>query len=134
MKTYTLQDFIDGITQEVIKEIMSDKKKTYKEARKAFLSSKTYQLLRLHGEDYYHEDPFFFYDLWNNEQKVGEPVTSEELEFTKKGQDLLKRNLTIKTYHTAYCYSQYSISQFLFSSILKINGLSNINKLLYKNI
>lgn len=83
MKEYTLQDFIEVITQEVIREIVNNKKKTYDEAKKLFISSKTYQLLRLHGKDYYHEDPFYFYDLWDNEQKVGEPITSEELEFTK---------------------------------------------------
>ena len=52
-----------------------------------FEGSKTATLMRLHAVDYY-DGPAFFYDLWQNEQEYGIPITSEELEFTDVGEKL----------------------------------------------
>lgn len=77
----------------MVNEMKADENVTMEKARNKFLSFKTYQLLCQRGEDYYHVDPSFFFDLWQNELRVGELITSEELEFTDAGQKLLKENL-----------------------------------------
>ena len=88
MYKYNKKKFVSKTAIQVARMIAQKDDESILPALHRFEGSKTATLMRLHSVDYYYEGPAFFYDLWQNEQEYGIPITSEELEFTDVGEKL----------------------------------------------
>lgn len=82
MYKYNKKKFISKTAIQVARMIAQNDDESILLALYRFEGSKTATLMRLHAVDYYYEGPAFFYDLWQNEQEYGIPITSEELEIS----------------------------------------------------
>ena len=87
MHKYNKKKFVSKTAIQVARMIAKNDDESILLALHRFEVSKTATLMRLHRIDYY-DGPAFFYDLWQNEQEYGIPITSEELEFTDVGEKL----------------------------------------------
>ena len=82
MYKYNKKKFVSKTAIQVARMIAQNDDESILLALHRFEGSKTATLMRLHSVDYYYEGPAFFYDLWQNEQEYGIPISSEELELT----------------------------------------------------
>lgn len=83
LKSPTLAEFKEFLIASVVADIVNFDSKTFKEASDEFLESKTCKIIKNAGDEYDHEDPEYFYDMWRNEVTIGRPVTSDQLEIEK---------------------------------------------------
>ncbi|MCC4358003.1 hypothetical protein [Limosilactobacillus reuteri] len=83
IKEPTLEDFKNYLIISVVKDIVTIDKKSPSESLNQFQKSKTYKLIQNMGNEYDEVGPDYFYDLYKNELKYGEPITSDALYLKK---------------------------------------------------
>lgn len=83
IKEPTLEDFKNYLIISVVKDIVTIDKKSPDESLTQFQKSKTYKLIKHMGNEYDEVGPDYFYDLYKNELKFGEPITSDTIYLKK---------------------------------------------------
>lgn len=83
IKEPTLEDFKNYLIISVVKDIVTIDKKSPSDSLKQFQKSKTYKLIQNMRNEYDEVGPDYFYDLYKNELKYGEPITSDTLYLKK---------------------------------------------------
>ena len=87
MKNEDLQEmrkeYIQDITLEVSKMIAKSSKLSLEEAKKAFINSRTYNLLAYSDDPFVEEGSEDFYEMFKNDRKYGRMVTDIQIYLEK---------------------------------------------------
>lgn len=75
----TIEEFRNYMIVNVLKDIVTIDNKDVETALRDFKKSKTYRIIQQMRDEYNEVGPDYFYDLYKNELKYGQPVTSASL-------------------------------------------------------
>ena len=70
----TIEEFRNYMIVNVLKDIVTIDNKDVETALRDFKKSKTYRIIQQMGDEYNEVGPDYFYDLYKNELKYGQPV------------------------------------------------------------